>query len=71
MRAALRAMSPDRFPIYEQSARYPAAFGATCHSGVTLAGAYALAFVPAALQGVFPDELSAFVSSRFRATATG
>src|SRR6202044_3586831 len=43
MWAALRVMTPDGFPIYEQSARYPGAFAATCHSGVTLAGAHARA----------------------------
>src|SRR5262249_54228663 len=33
--AALRVMTPDGFPIYQQSARCPGAFVATCHSGVT------------------------------------
>ena len=65
MWAALRVMSPDGFPIYEQSDRYPGAFAATCHSGVTLAGAHALALAPAILDGVLPDALSAFSSARF------
>ena len=69
MWAALRVMSPDGFPIYEQSERFPGAFAATCHSGVTLAGAHALALAPAILDGVLPEFLSAFSSSRFRATA--
>jgi hydrogen cyanide synthase HcnC len=69
MWAALRVMSPDGFPIYEQSERFPGAFAATCHSGVTLAGAHALALAPAILAGVMPDELSAFRSSRFNETA--
>jgi glycine/D-amino acid oxidase-like deaminating enzyme len=69
MWAALRVMSPDGFPIYEQSERFPGAFAATCHSGVTLAGAHALALAPAILAGVLPDELSAFGSSRFEETA--
>jgi hydrogen cyanide synthase HcnC len=69
MWAALRVMSPDGFPIYEQSARYPGAFAATCHSGVTLAGAHALALAPAILQGTLPDELSAFTGQRFKSTA--
>ncbi len=63
--AALRVMSPDGFPIYEQSERYPGAFAATCHSGVTLAGAHALALAPAILKGALPEELSAFHSKRF------
>jgi glycine/D-amino acid oxidase-like deaminating enzyme len=65
MWAALRVMSPDGFPIYEQSERFPGAFSATCHSGVTLAGAHALALAPAILNGVLPDALSAFASTRF------
>ena len=33
---ALRVMTPDGYPIYEQSAQYPGAYLVTCHSGVTL-----------------------------------
>ena len=62
---ALRVMSPDGFPIYDQSARYPGAFAATCHSGVTLAGAHALALAPAIIAGTLPDYLAAFSASRF------
>jgi hydrogen cyanide synthase HcnC len=69
MWAALRVMSPDGFPIYEQSPRFPGAFAATCHSGVTLAGAHALALAPAILQGTLPESLAAFASTRFEATA--
>jgi hydrogen cyanide synthase HcnC len=69
MWAALRVMSPDGFPIYEQSERFPGAFAATCHSGVTLAGAHALALAPAVLDGVLPESLAAFSSSRFGETA--
>ncbi len=65
MWAALRVMSPDGLPIYEQSERFPGAFAATCHSGVTLAGAHALALAPAILEGRLPDALSAFSSARF------
>ncbi len=38
---ALRVMTPDGFPIYEESAACPGAFVVTCHSGVTLAAAHA------------------------------
>jgi hydrogen cyanide synthase HcnC len=69
MWAALRVMSPDGFPIYEQSERFPGAFAATCHSGVTLAGAHALALAPAILDGVLPEALSAFASARFLGAA--
>ena len=63
--AALRVMSPDGFPIYDQSERYPGAFAATCHSGVTLAGAHALALAPAIMRGALPEELAAFGAQRF------
>jgi hydrogen cyanide synthase HcnC len=66
MWAALRVMSPDGFPIYEQSERFPGAFAATCHSGVTLAGAHALALAPAILDGTLPEALAAFGSGRFK-----
>ena len=65
MWAALRVMSPDGLPIYEQSERFPGAFAATCHSGVTLAGAHALALAPAILDGALPASLAAFGSARF------
>lgn len=67
MWAALRVMSPDGFPIYDQSARFPGAFAATCHSGVTLAGAHALALAPAILAGTLPGQLDAFSARRFAA----
>ncbi len=63
--AALRVMSPDGFPIYEQSERYPGAFAATCHSGVTLAGAHALALAPAIMAGELPERFAAFTARRF------
>jgi glycine/D-amino acid oxidase-like deaminating enzyme len=69
MWAALRVMSPDGFPIYDQSERYPGAFAATCHSGVTLAGAHALALAPAILDGALPEALAAFSAARIPAVA--
>ena len=44
--AALRVMTKDGFPIYDQSTECPGAFVATCHSGVTLAAAHALTLAP-------------------------
>lgn len=35
--AAFRVITPDGFPIYEQSRLCPGAFAVSCHSGVTLA----------------------------------
>ena len=66
MWAALRVMSPDGFPIYDESERYPGAFSATCHSGVTLAGSHALALAPAIVAGELPSALAAFSGNRFK-----
>lgn len=38
---ALRILSPDGLPIYQQSAAMPGAYLVTCHSGITLAAAHA------------------------------
>jgi glycine/D-amino acid oxidase-like deaminating enzyme len=69
MWGALRVMSPDGFPIYEQSEQYPGAFAATCHSGVTLAGVHALDLAPAILAGEIPAKLQSFNSRRFHVPA--
>jgi len=61
---ALRVMSPDGFPIYEESGDCTGAFLATCHSGVTLAGAHALALAPHIAAGKLPAEFAAFGSAR-------
>jgi glycine/D-amino acid oxidase-like deaminating enzyme len=63
--AALRVMTQDGFPIYEQSAVCPGAFIATCHSGVTLAANHALVLAPMLVAGRLADELSVFSARRF------
>jgi glycine/D-amino acid oxidase-like deaminating enzyme len=63
--AALRVMSPDGLPIYEQSREYPGAFVATCHSGVTLAAAHALRYAQYVAEGALPPELARFSAARF------
>jgi hydrogen cyanide synthase HcnC len=63
--AALRVMTPDGLPVYEQSTRYPGAFVATCHSGVTLAAAHALTLAPAIARGELPAAFARFSASRF------
>jgi glycine/D-amino acid oxidase-like deaminating enzyme len=63
--AALRVLSPDGFPIYEQSATAPGAFVATCHSGVTLAANHALALAPHIVAGRLPEEFTVFSARRF------
>jgi hydrogen cyanide synthase HcnC len=63
--AALRVMSPDGFPVYEQSPTHPGAFLAASHSGVTLAAVHAQALAPAIAAGALPPSLSPFSSRRF------
>lgn len=67
--SALRVMSPDGFPIYEQSASHPGAFVATCHSGVTLAANHVLTLAPAILAGELPEALASFSARRFHVPA--
>lgn len=62
--AALRVMSPDGFPIYEQSRAQPGAFLATCHSGVTLAAAHALELAPLIAAGALDARLQPFSAER-------
>ncbi len=64
--AALRVMTKDGFPIYDQSTECPGAFVATCHSGVTLAAAHAQDLARHIAAGALPAEtLRAFTSRRF------
>jgi hydrogen cyanide synthase HcnC len=67
--SALRVMSPDGFPIYDQSLSHPGAFVVTCHSGVTLAANHVLTLAPAILAGGLPDTLDAFSARRFHVPA--
>ncbi|MBJ7537654.1 NAD(P)/FAD-dependent oxidoreductase [Marinomonas transparens] len=62
---ALRIMSPDGLPIYDQSTQYPGAFTATCHSGVTLSAAHALDFASFIREGELPFSLEKFSERRF------
>ena len=62
---ALRVMSPDGFPIYQQSTQVPGAFAATCHSGVTLAAAHAFDLAPCIARGQLDESLRPFSSERF------
>jgi glycine/D-amino acid oxidase-like deaminating enzyme len=62
---SLRVMSPDGFPIYQESPLYPGAFVVTCHSGVTLAAAHAFSIAPWICGGPKPEEISMFEGDRF------
>ncbi|RYG91832.1 FAD-binding oxidoreductase [Loktanella sp. IMCC34160] len=62
---ALRVLSPDGLPIYQQSAEMPGAYLVTCHSGITLSAAHAR-LLPDWLDGTAaaPD-LEVFSEARF------
>lgn len=67
--SALRVMSPDGFPIYDQSQTCPGAFVVTCHSGVTLAANHVLTLAPAILSGTLPEAVARFSARRFHVPA--
>jgi hydrogen cyanide synthase HcnC len=67
--SALRVMSPDGFPIYDQSRSCPGAFVVTCHSGVTLAANHTLTLAHHILEGALPASLEAFSSRRFHVSS--
>ncbi|MBW0449962.1 NAD(P)/FAD-dependent oxidoreductase [Paraburkholderia phenoliruptrix] len=62
---ALRIMTPDGLPVYEESRVHPGAFIAICHSGVTLAAAHADVIAPWIAGGDKPSILDPFVATRF------
>lgn len=63
--AALRVMSQDSCPIYDQSPEYPGAFVVNCHSGVTLAGAHALRLAPWIAGAAAPEPIASLSARRF------
>jgi glycine/D-amino acid oxidase-like deaminating enzyme len=63
---ALRVMTPDGFPIYQESSACPGAFVATSHSGVSLAATHALVVGPwMAGRTAAPEEMEGFAGERF------
>lgn len=64
---ALRVMTPDGCPIYQESVSCPGAYVVTCHSGVTLAAAHAFRIAPWINGAAAPEELVAFRGDRFPA----
>ncbi|MGO3455583.1 MAG: NAD(P)/FAD-dependent oxidoreductase [Marinomonadaceae bacterium] len=63
---ALRVMSPDGYPIYDEAPAYPGkAFAFSCHSAVTLAAAHALCLATMLLDGTITSNLNTFSSTRF------
>jgi glycine/D-amino acid oxidase-like deaminating enzyme len=63
---ALRVMTPDGNPIYQESPTCPGAFVATSHSGVTLAGTHTYVVGPwVAGLAPAPDDLHEFAGDRY------
>jgi glycine/D-amino acid oxidase-like deaminating enzyme len=68
--SAIRVMTGDGFPIYDQSATHPGAFTVCCHSGVTLCANHALTIAPMIARGALDEKLVApFSARRFRVPA--
>ncbi|MDH3387627.1 MAG: FAD-binding oxidoreductase [Gammaproteobacteria bacterium] len=63
--AALRVMTPDGFPVYQQSDSHPGAFSFACHSGVTLAANHALEVTEWVVRGDIPERYRPFHPRRF------
>jgi len=62
---ALRTLTDDKCPVYEESAQYSGAFLATCHSGVTLAAVHATDLADALHQGKLDARIEPFHGKRF------
>jgi len=64
---ALRIMTPDGLPIYQQSGSCPGAFLLSCHSGITLAALHATDLADGLANGQIPANLECFSGDRFDA----
>lgn len=62
---ALRVMTPDGYPIYQESKDCPGAFVLTCHSGITLASKHATQIAQWVMGGPMPKEIAGFHGERF------
>jgi len=70
--SAIRVMTRDGFPIYDQSESHPGAFVLCCHSGVTLCANHALTVAPMIARGALDLALVApFSARRFHVQAAG
>lgn len=62
---SLRVMTPDGYPIYQESRECPGAFVVTCHSGITLAAAHSGSLVDWIRGGSEPSHIREFKAERF------
>lgn len=70
--SAIRVMTQDGFPTYDESETHPGAFTVCCHSGVTLAANHALTIAPMIARGALDTSLVApFSARRFHVQAAG
>jgi glycine/D-amino acid oxidase-like deaminating enzyme len=70
--SAIRVMTKDGFPIYDESETHPGAFVLCCHSGVTLAANHALTVAPMIARGALDKALVApFSARRFHVQKAG
>lgn len=68
--AAIRVMTQDGFPIYDESTSHPGAFLTCCHSGVTLAANHTLTVAPMIARGALDaGQLAPFSARRFKRTS--
>lgn len=70
--SAIRVMTQDGFPIYDESQSHPGAFVLCCHSGVTLCANHALTVAPMIARGALDTSLVApFSARRFHVQEAG
>ncbi|UCH73315.1 MAG: FAD-binding oxidoreductase, partial [Rhodospirillales bacterium] len=67
---ALRVLTPDGLPVYQQSPQHPGAFLVTCHSGITLAAAHSRLLPLWLEQRPEAPNLEAFSEARFKISST-
>jgi len=67
---ALRIMTPDGNPIYQESKQHPGAYAISCHSGVTLAAAHAGPVADWVATGNKPSVLTNFGLERLNVSST-
>ena len=70
--SAIRVMTQDGFPIYDEFQSHPGAFTVCCHSGVTLAANHALTIAPMIARGALdPSLVAPFSARRFHVQEAG
>ncbi len=68
--SALRILSPDGLPIYQQSESCPGAYAVTSHSGVSLAPMHQSHIVDWIVDGIEPSNFQFFSARRFNVKKT-